>query len=181
MKNTVNITDLTITALYTALLCIVAAFAIPVGPLPVTLTTMVIVIYVYISGGRISCRAVILYILMGACGLPVFSGMNGGLGVLLGPNGGYIAGYIFFAATGAGIMKLCRRNTVVTILGFMLGNVFLYCTGLAVYMLVAGKGLWVSFSMCVLPFIIPDVIKITAGVLLGKIIKKRTGLYGSHK
>ena len=97
--------QMTVTALMTAVLCIFGPLAlpIPVSPVPISLTNLVLYFMVYILGMKGSLMSFGLYLLLGATGLPVFSGFAGGLGKLAGPTGGYLLGFIFMTLA-AGFM-----------------------------------------------------------------------------
>ena len=84
-------------ALFTAITCILAPLSIPIpiSPVPITLTNLVLFISLYILSWKEALISYILYLLLGICGLPVFSGFSGGIGKLAGPTGGYLAGFIF--------------------------------------------------------------------------------------
>ena len=92
--------QMTVTALMTAITCILAPMAlpIPISPVPISLTNLVIFFMAYILGMKLSVASYVLYLLLGTVGLPVFSGFSGGVGKLLGPTGGYLIGFIFLAA-----------------------------------------------------------------------------------
>ena len=98
-----------LTALMTAVICVLSPFSIPIGPVPVSLSTMAVFLCVYALGLRDGCAAVGLYILLGAFGLPVFSGFSGGIAKLSGPTGGYIIGYLFMAAIGGWFIDRFRH------------------------------------------------------------------------
>ena len=86
--------DLTLTALFAAILCVAAPFSIPVGPIPITLATFAIYLAAIVLGKKYGTLAVVIYILLGAVGLPVFSGFSGGFQKIVSATGGYIIGYI---------------------------------------------------------------------------------------
>ena len=99
-KHHMSTAQMTVTALMTAITCILAPMAlpIPVSPVPISLTNLVIFFMAYILGTKLSVVSYVLYLLLGTVGLPVFSGFTGGVGKLLGPTGGYLIGFIFLAA-----------------------------------------------------------------------------------
>ena len=84
-------------AVMTALLCILGPLVIPIGPVPLSLATFGILLAAYILGPVQGAGAVLLYIAMGAIGLPVFSGFQAGFAKIAGPTGGYLLGYFFLA------------------------------------------------------------------------------------
>jgi biotin transport system substrate-specific component len=97
-------------ALLAALLAASAWVTIPTQPVPLTFQTLVVVLAALLLDWEWSLAAVGLYVLMGAVGLPVFSGARGGLGVLLGPTGGYLVGFVLAAAMGAASRTLLARR-----------------------------------------------------------------------
>ena len=107
---------LTLTGLMTAVICIVGPLSLPLpaSPVPVTLTNFAIYIAVYVLGlkaGTVSC---LIYLCLGAAGLPVFSALSGGIGKLAGPTGGYLIGFLFLALIqGALMRRFSGKNTVI--------------------------------------------------------------------
>ena len=170
---------LAVTAVMTAVLCITAPFSIPVGPVPISLATLIIMLTVYILGWKYGTLSVLLYLLLGAAGLPVFSGFSGGFVKLAGPTGGYLVGYLLLALI-AGLFFLPAhkfQKLIVTRLiqaaGMLLGTAALYALGTAWFCIVTGSELSYALSLCVLPFIPGDLIKMIIVLLLGDTIKKR--------
>ncbi len=158
-------------ALMTALLCILAPMSVPVGPVPVTLATMVIYFTVYVIGPWAGTGSVCIYIMLGMVGLPVFSGYAGGFGKIAGPTGGYILGYIFMALIGGVIIEKTRRNIWAAMFAWVLGTAVLYAFGTAWYIYLTNSGLAGAIGLCVLPFIPGDIAKIVLGTLIGKAVR----------
>ena len=86
--------NLTITALMTAVLCILGPIVLPIGPIPISLTNLAIYLALYAVGTRRALVAYLVYLLLGIAGLPVFSAFEGGPQKLVGPTGGYLIGFI---------------------------------------------------------------------------------------
>ena len=141
MENSLKIRKLTYVALFAVVMAICAQIMIP-GPVPFTMQTFGVFIAVGVLGGQLGSAAVFLYLLMGAMGLPVFAGMKGGLGALVGVTGGYIFGFLASALVMWGLEKLIGRKP----------------WALAVAMAVLLK--------CVIPYIIPDLIKVALALAL---------------
>ena len=99
---------MTAIALMTAAACVLGPFSIPVpiSPVPISLTNLVICFMAYVLGARRGTAACGLYLLLGAVGMPVFGGFSGGLGTLLGPTGGYLIGFLFLAAIAGSFIEL---------------------------------------------------------------------------
>jgi biotin transport system substrate-specific component len=151
--------DLVYIALMTALIAICAWISIPTT-VPFTLQTFGVLCAMGLLGGRRASLAVLLYLLLGAVGLPVFSGFRGGVGVLLGVTGGYLVGFQVAALLYWLLTVLLGSRPWVRMLGMALGLVACYAFGTAWFM-VAYAGLpapwWLAtaLSWCVLPFLIP--------------------------
>ena len=84
-------------AIMAALMCILGPLSIPIGPVPVSLTNLVVLLAAVLLGAKLSTVSAVVYILLGLVGLPVFSGFQGGVAKLAGPTGGYIIGFIFLS------------------------------------------------------------------------------------
>ena len=110
-------------ALFTAITCILAPLSIPIpiSPVPITLTNLVLFISLYLLSWKEALTSYILYLLLGVCGLPVFSGFSGGIGKLAGPTGGYLAGFIFLILIAGFFMQILPKKKTLTILGMVLG------------------------------------------------------------
>jgi biotin transport system substrate-specific component len=104
MKKT-NVFDLVIAAMFAAVIAILAQFSIPMPLVPLTLQTFAVCLVVSILGTRVGTWSVLIYILMGAIGLPVFAGGAAGIHVVVGPTGGYIVGFILAALVIGIILK----------------------------------------------------------------------------
>ena len=89
-----KIKDITAISLMAALMCILAPFSLPIGPIPLSLSTFAVYLAAGLLGKKRGTMAVLIYILLGAIGLPVFSGFSGGIQKLFGVTGGYIIGYL---------------------------------------------------------------------------------------
>lgn len=156
-----NIYVLTKVSLCVALLCISAYIVIPLPftPILITAQTIIINLIALILSPKQSLLTVTVYILIGICGLPVFSGAVGGIAKLLGPTGGFLIGFLIIAP----IISLLKgknlnilRYSVVTVL---IGMPLLYLCGTAFMCLVHGMNLKAALMAAVVPFIIGDVLK----------------------
>lgn len=171
--------DIVIIALMSALIAVCSFVAIPVGALPVTLQTFAVFVCVGILGKKRGTASVLIYVLLGIVGIPVFSGFQGGLSVLMGATGGYIVGFlpaVFFSGL---IMEKMRRKIPFMIASFLVGMVICYICGILWYIFVfsGGKSDFASaFALCVLPYIIPDIIKITLAAVVSGAVRKRIKL-----
>ena len=118
----------------------------------------------------------LIYLLLGAAGLPVFSGYQGGLGKLAGPTGGYLIGFIFMALLCGFIMEKSRVNAVITGLGMVAGTLVAYLFGTVWFVFGYTGGGEMSFAIalakCVVPFILPDAAKMALALFVGRRLKK---------
>ncbi len=162
---------LAITAVMSAVMCVLAPIAIPVGPVPVTLATLVLLLSVYILGWKFCTVSIIIYLLLGMAGLPVFSGFSGGLAKLVGPTGGYLIGYIPMAVI-AGLFIEKTRNRLMHIVGMVLGTAVLYVFGTAWFCVLTSSALGTALTLCVIPFLPGDIAKIVVALLFGSVLRK---------
>ena len=164
--------DLVYVSIFVVPIAICSWISIPFT-VPVTLQTFGVFIAVGLLGGKRGTLAVLVYILMGAIGLPVFSGFTGGIGILAGTTGGYIVGFLFSALLMWGMEKLFGRNMKVLAGSMILGLIACYAVGtfwfMTVYAASTGPvGILTVLGWCVFPFIIPDIAKIVLALVLTK-------------
>lgn len=177
-KNRKRIKDLVLIAFFAALIAVCSWISVPMPHgVPVTLQTFAIFAAAGILGIKRSAFAVGVYIIMGAIGVPVFSGFEGGLGRLLGVTGGYIIGFLFSVILTGIITKKAGKSFPALVISMCAGLLVCYAFGAAWFMYVytASKGattLGAILSVSVLPFIIPDIAKILLAASVVKAIDK---------
>ena len=167
---------LTHIALTAALLCICSWITVPFT-VPFTMQTFAVFLALLLLGGKDGTIAICLYLLLGVVGLPVFSGFRGGLGHLLGPTGGYLVGFVFSGVVYMLLEPAIRRNRRVRWAALLLGLLVCYAFGTAWFVLVfARKGTSYSIlsalGICVLPYVVPDVLKAVLAVAVSDRVKK---------
>ncbi|MDY4692833.1 MAG: biotin transporter BioY [Blautia sp.] len=168
--------DMVYIAVFAVIMAICSWISIP-AQVPFTLQTFGVFVAVGVLGGKRGTLAVLVYILLGALGIPVFAGFQGGMGILLGTTGGYIVGFLFSALVMWGFERLLGKKPVMQILSMLAGLIVCYAIGTIWFMIVYTRssgavGLATVLGWCVVPFIIPDLIKIgLAYVLSGKVRK----------
>ena len=175
-KSKIKTRDMAYIGLFAVLIAICAWISIPTT-IPFTLQVLGVALAVGMLGGRRGTVAVLVYILLGAVGVPVFAGFKGGIGALLGNTGGYIIGFIFMALVMWAMEKFLGRKPVVQILSMVLGLIVCYAIGTVWFMVVytnnsGAVGLGTVLGWCVIPFIIPDLVKIALALVLCKRLKK---------
>lgn len=191
MRNS-KLTDMILIGLFAALIAVCAQIQIPAA-VPFTLQTFAIFLAVGLLGGKRGTVSVVIYILLGMVGLPVFAGFKGGIAALLGTTGGYIIGFIFSALlmwamekpvsslfgkeTGADSKKNIFRKMAGPAISMILGLIVCYIFGTAWFVIVYTNtkepiGILTALGWCVFPFIIPDLIKIALALVLTLRLRK---------
>ena len=159
-KMAIPVRDMVNTALFTAVLCVVAPFSISIGPIPLSFATLVI----YLAAGSLSWKystlSVLIYVALGAVGLPVFSNFGGGFHKIAGLTGGFIIGYIPLALVASLSVELFKGKRLFFIFGMVIGTALLYTCGVIWFMLQSGASLVTALLACVTPFLAGDTIKI---------------------
>ena len=166
--------ELVLCALCAAVTCVLAPISVPLaGEVPISLATFAVLLSGILLGAKYGAISQLVYVLLGAFGLPVFAGFHGGMGSILGPSGGFLVGYPFLAAVcGLIYWKWGRQRSGaakygVMALAMVLGNALLYVFGLGWFMHVTGNTLGQAMVLCMLPFIPGDVLKMVAvGVIV---------------
>lgn len=161
-------------ALMAAVMAILSPISIPIGPVPISLGTFT----VFLTGALLplpfSIVSLGIYIFLGLIGLPVFSNFRGGPPVLIGPTGGYIIGYVFIILA-VGLAVKHSSSMVVHFLAAMAGMLMCYGVGTLWFSMVTGTAFLQGLLVCVVPFILPDIMKAVVALLLSKILKSRLG------
>ena len=170
--------DITLTAMFTVVITICSWISVPTG-IPFTLQTFAVFASLLILGGQRGTMSVLVYILLAAAGVPVLSGFTGGIGVILGSTGGYIMGFLiigclYLAAETALAEKF---NTAAKTAVLTVGMIICYIFGTASFVFVYTKSsgavtLSEALGWCVIPFLIPDLIKLAAAEMLSYKLKK---------
>ena len=171
MKKRLMIYHLTTCALMAALMCVLGPMSIPIGPVPVSFTNLVIYLTVYLLGMKGATISYLVYLLLGAVGMPVFSGYQGGLAKLAGPTGGYLVGFILMALICGFVMEKSHANTVITILGMIVATLVAYLFGTVWFVLQMECEVWYALTVCVFPFIPFDIAKVLIATVFGKAIR----------
>lgn len=162
-----------LTGILAAIICLVSPFSLPLGAIPISLATFAVYIAACTVDVKISVSSVMIYILLGAAGLPVFSHFSGGFYIISGVTGGYIIGYIpCVLITGLLIRKSGNKKYMYPI-SMIIGTVACYITGTVWYIIQTKSNIITALLVCVLPFLIGDAIKISAASVVGITLRKR--------
>lgn len=163
---------LAMTAVMAAVMCVLGPMSIPIGPVPVSFTNLVIYLALYILGWKRGTLSYLVYMLIGMVGMPVFSGYSGGMGKLFGPTGGYIIGFIPMALIAGIVIDKCR-NRGVQLAAMVVGTAVCYAFGTAWFCVQAGYAVGAALGLCVFPFIPGDLAKIVIAMVAGPMIRSR--------
>ena len=170
--STTKTKDMMLTALFAVLISVCAWISIPAA-VPFTMQTFGVFLSAGVLGGKRGTFAVVIYLLLGAAGLPVYAGGTSGIGILFGSTGGYMFSWIFTGLILRAVQTAFGKKTWTAAVSMVLGLITCYTLGTAwfvtVYAQSAGHiGVWTALSMCVIPFVIPDLVKLTLALMLRK-------------
>ncbi len=171
MKSTKTL-EMIYIALFAVIIAICSWISIPFA-VPFTLQTFAIFAAVGLLGGKRGSFAVIVWMLLGAIGVPVYAGFSSGLGSLFGSTGGYILGFLLIGVIYMIITKILGTSTIVMVISMLIGLIACYTFGTIWFVMVYTKtsgaiGIATTLSWCVLPFVIPDLIKMALAIVLTK-------------
>ena len=171
---------LTYVALFAALIAICTWITIP-GPVPFTMQTFAVFAAVGLLGWKLGTVSVLVYILIGALGLPVFAGFQAGFGVLFGMTGGYILGFIVSAIVTGLLIKHFGQSTVSMAISMVIGLILCYALGTVWFVVLYTQNtgaisVFSALTMCVFPFIIPDLLKIALAIFITKTLARHIHL-----
>ena len=171
------------TALFSGILCVLSPFTVPVpmSPVPFSLATVAVYLAGVLLGVKKSVLCILIYLLLGAVGLPVFSGFSGGIGVLLGPTGGYLFGYLpcalvvgWLADIKSHYTSVGKRRFARYVFAMAVGTLICYLFGTVWFLMVMGGSYTVTQAMvvCVVPYLPLDTVKIFAVAAIAEPIKR---------
>ena len=156
-------------ALMTAVTCVLGPLSIPLpfSPVPISLTNFAIFLAIFVLGMKNGTISFIIYLLLGAVGVPVFSSFRGGLQVLAGPTGGYLIGFIFLALIMGFALDHFDRKLVPTIIGMIIGMAVCYAFGTVWLAKLLSLSFKEGLMMGVIPYLSGDVAKIIIAAIVG--------------
>lgn len=142
--------NMVLAALFAALTAVCAWITVPVSDIGITLQTFGVFLTLGLLGGKWGTVSILTYLLLGAAGLPVFSGFRGGFGVLLGVTGGYLWGFLLSGLAYWAVSRLGRLPAMIA------GQLVCYLCGSLWFSLYAGGGFWAAAAYCVAPYLLFD-------------------------
>jgi biotin transport system substrate-specific component len=158
-------------SLFAALTAVGAFLAIPIGPVPIVLQNMFVFLAGLLLGGRWGLASVGVYLLAGACGLPVFAGGLGGISRFIGPTGGYLIGYlpaVFLIGT---MSQKANPQIISDVLAMICGTLVLYACGISWLKIVTGMSPAKVLALGMYPFLIGDALKIAAAAVIARALR----------
>ena len=162
---------LVFTSLMAALMTAGAYISIPVGPVPIVLQNMFVFLAGLLLGSRWGLAGVGVYLLAGACGLPVFAGGMGGIGRIIGPTGGYLIGYLPAVFVIGYISEKGNNRISWDIAGMVIGSIVLYACGVTWLKTLTAMPWSKAFAVGMLPFLIGDALKIVAAAAIARALR----------
>ena len=158
-----SIRQMTLISLFTALTAVGAFISIPIYPVPLTLQTLFTLLAAMTLGSVMGASSQIIYVLLGVIGLPVFAGFKAGIGILFGPTGGFLFGFIISAYVIGKIIEVKKeKNIFYYFLAGIIGTVILYIIGITQLSLITGIGIKKAIVVGMLPFLPGDILKVIA-------------------
>lgn len=163
-----NIKTMTRCALMAALICVLAPLSIPLSSLvPISLGSLMVMLAGAVLGSKEGTLSVLIYLLCGAVGLPVFAGYSSGLSDLFGVTGGFLFGYLPLAFFSGRLYEIRKTNGSL-LSGMIVGNIVLYIFGTVWFMIYLKTNLEKALTVCVLPFLLGDIIKMNVVYFLAR-------------
>ncbi len=170
-----QLTRMVYAALMAALTAAGAYIAIPIGPVPIVLQNLFVMLAGLLLGGRWGLISVGVYLLAGAVGLPVFAGGTGGVGKFVGPTGGYLLGFAAAAYLIGVISEAGRGRVAIDVLAMLAGTLIIYAFGVAWLKLVTGMSFSKAFAVGMVPFLIGDALKVAAAIPIARALRPMMG------
>jgi biotin transport system substrate-specific component len=153
-------------ALFAALTAVLSQVAIPIGPVPINLATFSVFCAGALLGPRLGALSQLIYVLLGAVGVPVFTMFSGGVGRLVGPTGGFIVGYVAAAWIVGMLAGRWGDKFPMLILAMVAGAASYFLLGTLWYMISTKSGLIQALMACVIPFLPGDALKMILAAIL---------------
>ncbi len=171
MNNSNQLKMTVYTSLFVAFIAIGAFLVIPIGPVPIVLQNMFVLLAGVLLGPVWGLTCVAIYLLIGFAGLPVFAGGTSGIGKLFGPTGGYLLGYLPAVFVTASISKGLGKRMSSDIIAMLIGSLIVYVAGVPWLKIVTSMTYEKALAVGMYPFLIGDVLKIIAAAFIAKTLR----------
>jgi len=162
---------LVLASLMAALTAVGAYIHVPIGPVPIVLSTLFVLLSGLLLGSDWGMASMGLYLLVGAIGIPVFAGGKGGLAHFFGPTGGYLLGYVLASWITGFISERSPGLLMLDILAVLIGSLVIYGLGVPWLKLVTQMSWTKTLTVGVVPFLIGDVVKASVALVLARAIR----------
>jgi len=158
-------------SLMAALTAVGAYIHVPIGPVPIVLSTLFVLLSGLLLGSRWGLASMCLYLLVGAIGMPVFAGGKGGIAHFLGPTGGYLFGYVLASWLTGFIAERSRGILILEILSVLIGSLAIYSLGVPWLKMVTQMSWFKTFMVGMIPFLIGDAVKAPVALILARAVR----------
>jgi biotin transport system substrate-specific component len=158
-------------SLMAALTAVGAYIHVPIGPVPIVLSTLFVILSGLLLGSRWGLASMGLYLLVGAIGIPVFAGGKGGFAHFFGPTGGYLFGFLFASWITGFISERSRGLLILDILAVTIGSLVIYALGVPWLKMVTQMSWPKALMVGVVPFLIGDAVKASVAIILARAIR----------
>ncbi len=158
-------------SLMAALTAVGAYIHVPIGPVPIVLSTLFVLLSGLLLGSRWGLASMCLYLLVGAIGMPVFAGGKGGIAHFLGPTGGYLFGYVLASWLTGFIAERSRGILILEILSVLIGSLAIYSLGVPWLKMVTHMSWPKTFMVGMIPFLIGDAVKASVALILARAVR----------
>ncbi len=158
-------------SLMAALTAVGAYIHVPIGPVPIVLSTLFVLLSGLLLGSRWGLASMCLYLLVGAIGIPVFAGGKGGIAHFLGPTGGYLFGYVLASWLTGFIAERSRGILILEILSVLMGSLAIYSLGVPWLKMVTHMSWFKTFMVGMIPFLIGDAVKASVALILARAVR----------
>lgn len=169
--------NMAFTGLFVAIIAILSQISIPTPTnVPITLQTFAIALAGYFLGAKLGTASVVVYVLLGTVGIPVFANFKGGISAITGYTGGFLYGFIFlalFAGLGVAIFKSGAKRYVLASVFGIIGLCITHLLGAIQYATLASLTLWQSLLAVTVPFLIKDIVSVILAFALSEVVSKR--------
>ncbi len=170
-SSTAQLKPMVYASLMATLIAVGSYIAIPIGPIPIVMQNLFVMLAGLLLGGRWGFTSVAVYLLAGAIGLPVFAGGTGGIGKFFGPTGGYLVGYAAAVYVIGILSERGRERVIVDVFAMMVGTIIIYAFGVSWLKIVTGMSASKAIAVGMFPFILGDALKIAAAIPIARALR----------
>lgn len=172
-RKTTKVKDLVLTGMFTAIICVLSQISFPTQPIPFTFALFAIFLTGALLQPKYAFLSVLTYLLLGAFGVPVFAGFQGGFHILTGMTGGYLMAYPLMAFVTAFFYHTVKKGKHLALaLGMVTSLLLCYFIGTLWFTFVTGSQFYYALTVCVFPFVLFDILKIVFAIIVRSLLRK---------